>query len=549
MSSTGSRAPPFSVSNHPENCYFGNHSVKFSTTLYQSEEKEMRSIPRKLVVWITAVLAVMLAATACTSAKGATTGAAGATGGTLTIGLDAAPTSFDPGLVRSGGTTVLLWQSTFDTLLKYNPDGTVTPNAAESYTFTDNNTVMTLKLRAGMTFTDGSPVDSAAVKASLEHMRDGTGSDAKRLAGIVVTTPDASTVVITTPKPTGLLPMFLCLAPGIIANPKSFTAADVATNPQGSGPYKIDPSATTSGSTWTFVRNENYWNKAAYPYDKVVFKLLEDVTARINALASGQINAAGVTSQTQAQAQAQGATILSNDVNWAGLFISDRAGEKIPALGNLKVRQAMNMVFDRQAIVTALFQGQGKVTNQIFNPQSDAYLPDALGQYPFDVDKAKALMSEAGYADGFDLHIPAATGLDAANPLIIQQLGLLNIRVTADPVPSNQIFKSLLGGDYPVFYFTLESRTALWDIVQSLDENSIWNMFHSTDPALTPLLAQAQTATGDAAKTNAQAINKEILDQAWFSPWALPTNFWATKGTTAQPVLGSTAPYLYTFKP
>jgi peptide/nickel transport system substrate-binding protein len=78
--------------------------------------------------------------------------------------------------------------------------------------------------------------------------------------------------------------------------------------------------------------------------------------------------------------------------------------------------------------------------------------------------------------------------------------------------------------------------------------DAIWNITKDQDPALTPLLEKAQTLKGAEAKANAQAINKFLIDNAWFSPWALPTNFYATdKTTTASPVLGSVVPYLFTF--
>jgi peptide/nickel transport system substrate-binding protein len=254
----------------------------------------------------------------------------------------------------------------FDTLLRFEPDGTVVPNAAEDFAFNDERTELTLTLRDGMSFTDGAPVDSAAVQVNLENMRDGGGSDSSRLAGIEIETPDDLTVVITTPEPRGLLPDFLAPAPGIIANPGSLTSEDVATTPVGSGPYTLDAANTTSGSTCNYVRNEDYWNAEAYPYDTIVMRVLEDQTARLSALRSGQINAV--------------------------------------------------------------------VSNQIFNPENEAYDESLLEEYPFDVEAARALMAEAGYADGFDVTIPdiAVAGLNAGNPLIVQKYTRMLLASTLD---------------------------------------------------------------------------------------------------------------------
>jgi peptide/nickel transport system substrate-binding protein len=490
--------------------------------------------------------AVMLSAAGCSPGTGSGDGTSGANTQLLTIGLSSDFGSFDPAKVQSGGDVVQVWQAVFDTLLKYDPDGSIAPNVAESFDFSSDHTKLTMKIRSGLKFTDGATVDAAAAKASMEHMKTGGGSDASRLADVA----DALTLVLTTPNPNGLLPTFMCLATGIVASPASLEASDRDQKPVGSGPYKLDAAATTTGATYSFVRNPDYWNKDAFPYEKVVFKSMVDSTARVSALKSGQINAGLATTQTAQELKSSGATLIEHSVNWAGLFIADRAGKVVPALGEVKVRQAMNMVFDREGILKALFQGQGAVTNQIFNDKSDAFLPEMVNFYAYDVDKAKSLMAEAGYENGFDLTIPAFTGLDFANPIITQQLGLLNIRVTQAKLSGPQAIFELLSGKYPVFFFTLESRAALWDIVQALTPTAIWNVNKDQDAALTPLLDKAQLAEGEEAKTNAQAINKFLIEQAWFSPWVLPTNFYAVdKKTSSTPVLGASAPYMYTFKP
>lgn len=491
-------------------------------------------------------------AVGCTSATGAAGSGTGGTAGskTLSLALDMAYGSFDPAKQQSAFSLVLPWQACFDTLLRYEPDGTVSPNAAESYTFNDDKTELTLVIRSGMRFTDGTAVDAAAVKASLEHMKNGGGSDAGRLADVTVTVKDASTVVLTTPKPKGLLPTFLCLAPGIISSPKSHTAKNRDTTPVGSGPYKLDAAATTTGSTYTFVRNEDYWNKAAYAYDKIVMRQMTDITARVNALKSGQINAAPISSQTTTEVQSSGLTLLKNEVNWAGLFLGDPEGKVIPALKHVEVRRAINMVFDRQAILNSLFQGQGKVTNQIFHNGSPAYLAGMVDHYAYDVAKAKKLMKKAGYADGFSFELPAIPGLEFATPLITQQLGLLGIKAKQAKIAANQVLPALFSGKYPIFFTFMESRTPLWDLVQTVAPEAVWNVTHTADPRLQPLLDKAQVLDGAAAAENAQAANEFLVEQAWFCPWVLPTNFYATdKTTSARPYLGSVVPYLRSFKP
>lgn len=502
-----------------------------------------------------AVLALTISAavavSGCTSSGTTSAGAGGgdADSETLTLGLDVAPSSFDPGQLSSGGSTVLPWQAVYDTLLRWAPDGTVVPNAAEEFEFTEDNTLLTLTLREGMTFTDGTPVDAAAVVASLEHARDSGGPDAARLADAVIEAPDESTVTIRVPSPRPLLPTYLTLSSGVIASPASLDDPDLATEPVGSGPYELDVQRTTSGDTWTFVRNEDYWNAEDYAYDTVVFRLMEDITARMSALRSGQIDAAPVTSQTAAEAEAAGLTLLDNQVNWNGLVFADRDGSTVPALGDVRVRQAISMAFDREAVLEALYQGRGTVTNQIFNPESAAYDEELLGRYEQDLEQARALMAEAGYADGFDLTIPDVAGFNQANPLLVSTLGELGIRVTQETLSPDQAYPAILSGQYPLFWFGLESRTALWDIDQAVLPSATWNLEHTVSPELEPLLEQVLTASGDEADELYRQINEQVVEEAWFAPMVFVTDSWAfDDDTAAEPVLGSQAPYLYTFE-
>ncbi|MGV0151906.1 ABC transporter substrate-binding protein [Rhodococcus sp. GB-02] len=493
----------------------------------------------------------MLAATSMlVAACGGGSSEKDSTGGTLTLGVDVAPRSWDPAQQVSAGTGVVLWQPVYDTLLKYAPDGSIEPNAAESFSYNEDRTALTLKLRDGMTFTDGAAVDAAAAKASLEHMRDSAGPDSVRLAGVQVEALDDRTVELSTERPNALLAQFLTWAPGILASPASLASPDLATNPVGSGPYTFASQESTSGTSLVYQRNPNYWNADAYPYDRVVIRVMEDETARLNALRSGQIDAGPVSAANADQAESAGLMLLGNAVNWNGMFIMDRDGKQVPALGDVRVRQAMNKVFDRDAIVKAIYQGHGVVNNQIFNTNSDAYKADLLAASAYDVEAAKKLMNDAGYSGGFDLTIPEIPGrTDMLSPIIKQQLGLIGINVNIESVPATQYLDRFLKGVYPVIPFGLPSGTPVADVDASLAPNAIWNVFKTQDPKLTQLVADLQVAPEDKQKEIVQSINEFVTDQAWFSVLAFPESFWAFKGgVSAEKMTGNSAPYLYTFK-
>lgn len=472
---------------------------------------------------------------------------------TLTLGVSGEPQSFDPAMQQSGGDQRWRWQATFDTLLHCDADGTVVPNAAESYELSKDATTLTMRLREGMTFSDGTPVDSAAAKATIEHMKAGGGSDSGRVADVTVETPDDLTVVLKAPRPTGQLPTFMCLAPGAIAEPEQIDSGAVASLPVSSGPYVLDAAGSTSGSVYRFEKRDDYWNADAYAYDVIEFVTMSDSTARLNALMSGEIDGAVIDHDQAAEARGSGLHVVSNPGTWTGLYINDRAGEKVPALGDVRVRRAMNMVFDREAVADHLLGGEAVPTTQIFNPGAGAFEAGLDDAYPYDVAEARRLMKEAGYEDGFEIEVPSESGGSAVyNPLVSQQLGLLNIRVTEVPLTGPTAISDILGGRFPVMYARMStSASSLFSIVEALEPGSIWNVMQTEDPKLQKLLDEAQVARGAHGDEVYREINEYIVDQAWFVPWVAENTFFATRDASMVPEMTDPFrfnPYLRDFK-
>lgn len=503
----------------------------------------MKITARRLMTGAALTAAAALALTACAGGDPSDGGSTSARDySELTLAASTEPTTWNPADQLSAFDGVWRWQAVYDTLLTCNPDGTVGPGAAESYEFTDDNTVLTMTLRDGMTFENGDPVDAQAVEASIQNMQDGGGADAGRVAGLSIDTPDDHTVVLTSPEPRGLLPVYMCLSTGIVASPAALSSADADSVPVSSGPYTLNAAESTAGSVYTFDKRDDYWNAEAYPYEQLVVNIMPDVTARLNALKTGQVDAAAINSATAAEAEASGLS-LSERVNVTdGLVIFDRDGTLVPALGDARVRQAINMVFDRDAIATGLYQSRATPTEQIFGPQTDAWSAGLDGTYSYDLDGARALMAEAGYADGFDVEIPSRSPqTDQANPLIVQQLGELNIRVTEVPLAGPTAVPEILSARFPMTFISMPTSSGLWDTAQSISPSATWNVFHVETPELTALTTEAQTLQGDALAEVVQQINTYTVDNAWFAPWVSPTAYFAT--ADAESLLSSGDPF------
>ena len=299
------------------------------------------------------------------------------------------------------------------------------------------------------------------------------------------------------------------------------------------------------------MRNKDYWDPASYPFDKLVLRPMADTAARMNALKAGEVDGAMVPAANAADIEASGLTLNTGIANWAGLHLIDRDGTVVPALANVKVRQAINMVFDRESLVKNLFQGYGVANNQAFREGSAAYIASEKDTYPFDIEAAKKLMAEAGYADGFDMTIPAITGNhDVIMPIIKQQLGEIGIRLTVDSFQLGDYFNEVFAKKYPLVFVNLPSFDDWRDVKGMVTPTALWNVFKTEDPVLDGYIETARTTAGDEQKAAFQEIGKYLLDNAWYAPWATPHVLYGTDSAiTAELSPGQVEPLIWDIKP
>lgn len=487
---------------------------------------------RSRVLTAIGAAATLLVASACGS--GGTDSSEGGNG-ELSIAIQAPPGSFELAQL-DGGQSSYLWSSLYDTLLYTDNKGQIQPNAGESHSYSGDRETLTLKLRKGMTFRSGTPVDAAAVKASLDHIRTTPGPNQAGLASIAsVGTPDESTVAIKLKHADGALLANLSRVNGAIGDPAAMKRPDAATDPVGSGPYTLDKAATVNGSSYTLKKRDDYWNADAYPFETVRVKVMPDRAAVVNALRAGELTAGSV-DPTQVEAlRATGLRITPVKASTAVLlFLSDREGEKLEPLGDVRVRKAVNMVFDRQKIVQTFLRGAGTASTQVFNPQGQAYDPGLDKAYPFDVAAAKKLMAEAGYPDGFAVTMPGFVTTKPFEPMIAQSLGAIGVEVTWEPVPLQQQATALSSGKYPMYLgiYGLDTDAVLTRLYFS--PGTPTNPFDSSDPELTKLIEQADSAA-DPAQSGAayKGINRFVVENAWFAPVVDSGITWVTaKGIT-----------------
>ncbi|MEU3617954.1 ABC transporter substrate-binding protein [Streptomyces sp. NPDC006872] len=431
----------------------------------------------------------------------------------------------------SEGQQGYIWNSLFDTLLAIDNKGALRPNAAQTWQYSDAGRTLTLKLREGMEFSTGAPVNAAAVKASLDRTRETPGQQQGKLASIEsIEGPADLTVVLRLRTPDASLLSSLAQAAGVIGDPATLDQKRTTLNPVGSGPYVLDKS-TVNGSTYVLKKRSDYWNAKAYPFQTLRIRVLADPTASLNALQTHEVDAATVPAQQAGKVKAAGFQIKRVNATAIGnLVLADREGKLLKPLAEPKVRQAINMAFDREKIVKQILQGAGQPSAQLFNPKGDAYDAGLEQTYPYDPAEAKRLMAEAGYPNGFSVTMPSLAFAKPFEPTISQSLADIGIKVKWEPVPPQNTISAVTSKQYPMFFFIDGLNTTARAASDNFSELGFLNPFGSKDAQLTQLMGEAGSESDPArAAARFKAVNAFAVENAWDAPIFYVGTTWATK--------------------
>ncbi|WP_231391755.1 ABC transporter substrate-binding protein [Arthrobacter sp. 35W] len=470
---------------------------------------------------------------------------------TLTLGTLQAPKTFAANQSEFANLSPY-YQAVYDTLIRMKPDGSLVPMLATEWTYNSDKTVLTLKLRSDVKFTDGTAFDAAAAAANLERFKAGTSPDAQFMAALAsAKAVDAATLELTLSAPDPAFLNYLSKDASFMQSPASFTAADIATKPVGSGPYLLDTAATVTGTSYVYKRNPDYWDKDLVHYDNLVLNVYSDQTSLLNAIKSGTLNGANTAdNNTLTEIEAAGYKVNPLQLNYAGLLLFDRAGTTNPALKDVRVRQAINYAFDTKSLLQSLGQGYGELTAQVFPPSSDAFDKSLDSRYAYDPAKAKSLLAEAGYASGLTLKLPSSTLFGTSLPaLITQQLKDVGITVEFTDTGNNFI-ADLLAPKYGVTYMILEQQSDWQLINMMLAPTAPWNPYKYEDPKVDELINTVHLGSADEQKSAAKELNKYIVEQAWFAPWYRPQSSYVTDAKTNVEVqTGNAYPFIWSFSP
>lgn len=465
----------------------------------------------------TAVLALALTGCAGSTTEGASPSGA-ARGGDVTLVTVAAPGSLDPAAATMGPMAPY-FEAVYDTLLRVDAAGELQPWLATKWSYNDDRTEVTLTLRDDVTFTDGSALDAATVKANLERFKNGTAANASRLAGVSsIDTPDDTTVVITLALPDPNFLINLASEAGLVASGDALDDPDLATEPVGSGAYVLDTAGTVIGSSYHYTANPDYWNPDAQHFDELTVKTFADPAAIVSAISAGEVDVVQLPKEGVDPAKAAGWTVDQiQPGGFAGLMLFDRGGQLSEPLGKVEVRQAINYALDRPALIKALNNGIGEPTTQVFPLNGGAYDPALDDMYPHDPEKAKELLTDAGYPDGITLTLPDFGNRDNY-AILVQELAESNITVEWTESQLQNSIADILSQKFSATYFALGDATDWGTVQQIIAPNAAFNPFHTQDAKLDELILKMQTGDEATQDEAASAINEYIVDNAWFAP-------------------------------
>jgi len=318
----------------------------------------------------------------------------------IVLAMALEPPGLDPTAGAASAIAEIVQYNIFETLTKINSDGTVSPLLAESWEVSPDLKTYTFKLKKGVKFQNGEPFNASAVKFSFERAgsEKSTNKDKRTFASMdSVAAVDDYTVVILNKA---LDPDFLFLmgqATAIIVEPKS--ADTNATKPVGTGPFQLDNWA--KGSSVSLKKWPGFRNAATIKLNKATFRFISDPAAQVAALLAGDVDAfPRVTPRSVPQ--------FKNNPKFQVVVSGSRAktilaiNNKKKPLTDVRVRRAIAAAIDRKAVIEGAGDGYGAPIGSHYVPGALGYV-DTTGVNPFNVEKARALLSEAGVKTPLEL--------------------------------------------------------------------------------------------------------------------------------------------------
>ena len=391
---------------------------------------------------------------------------------TMVLGMTLEPPGLDPTAGAASAIAEVVLYNVFETLTKINPDGSVTPLLAERWEVSPDLRTITFYLRKGVKFSNGEPFNAQAVRFSFTRAAGdkSTNKDKRTFAAMEsVSAVDEHTVVIINKEPDPDFLFYMGQATAAIVEPKSADGNN--TKPVGTGPYKLDNWA--KGSSVTLKAWPGYRNAGAIKLKRVTFRFISDPAAQVAAVLSGDVDAfPRVAPRGAAQFKANPRLQVLVSGSRAKTVLAINNARK--PLNDVRVRRAISMAIDRKAVIAGAADGYGAPIGSHYVPGAPGYI-DTTGVNPYDPDKAKALLKEAGVTTPLELSLvlPPPSYARQGGEVIVAQLAKIGITAKVQNVEWAQWLSNTFSG--PKNYdLTIISHVEPFDLGNFANPNYYW---------------------------------------------------------------------------
>lgn len=426
---------------------------------------------------------------------------------TLVVGMTVEPTGLDPTVAAPTAIREVTWGNIFEGLVTLDPSGKIVPLLARSWTVSDDGLVYRFALRPGVKFHNGVPFDSGTVKFTLDRARgpDSTNAQKQFFEPIeLIDTPDPLTVVVTLKHPTGLFLYWLAWGDAAMVEPTS--VANDRVSPVGTGPFTFK--SWRRGDRVELARNPAYWQAGVPHLSAVTFRFIGDPQAQVAAVRAGDVDAFPNISAPELFEELRKDPRFATTVGRTPRKLVAGLNCRRKPLDDVRVRQAMMSAVDRAGVIEGAYSGVGTPIGSHYAPSDPGYL-DLTGVLPHDIGKAKALLAEAGYPDGFSLTFKVPQMAETTRSAEILQAMLAEVGVTLNIVtsqfPAQWIDDVFLKHDFDM---TIIDHAEPMDIGIYARPDYY---FGYRNPGFDALMAKADGTTDDAARNSLFGEAQRIL--------------------------------------
>ncbi len=431
----------------------------------------------------------------------------------VVLGMVLEPPGLDPTTAPAAAIGEIVHYNILEVLTRITQTGAVQPLLATDWTSDPDGKLYNFKLRRGVRFQDGTPFDAAAVKFSFERAKaEGSTNKAKKavfdnISSIATPAPDV--VILTLNNPDGSLPFRLGENTAVILSPQS--AATTATRPIGTGPYKLEN--WQRGTAVTLTAWDGYRDPAAIRIKRATFRFINDPAAQVAALLAGDVDGiprfASVQNLKQFQADKRFSVEIGNTSGKGLLAINNRR----KPLDDVRVRRAIAHAIDRQAFIDGVLQGLGKPIGSHAAPTDVGYV-DLTGVYPYNPDRARALLKEAGVSNlALTLTLPPPSYARKGGEVVAAMLAKVGITCKTENVEWAQWLSGPFKGQFDL---TLINHVEPLDFMQYANPEYYWG--YRSD-AFNKLARQYAEAPKGPAKAKLYGDLQRLLTQDAVNAW------------------------------